>query len=202
VSEYVKFTYQRARDEIAPFDEFAELNEFRRKLLELRLIGVSSNGVSFGNLSVRDGMTNNFYVTGSATGALSELTLADCAKVVAYDFKRNWVRYEGVPIPSSESLTHAAVYQSDGSAHGIIHCHDSSLWLTLLGRVPTTSKAAEYGTPEMACEIIHLFQTGELHRTKVFVMAGHEGGVVTFGRDLEEAFAVLMQARNETAQLR
>ncbi len=107
MSEYVKFKYGRASDEIAPFDEFAELNECRRKLLELQLIGVRSNGVSFGNLSVRDGVTNNFYVTGSATGALSELTLADCAKVVAYDFKRNWLRYEGAAIPSSESLTHA-----------------------------------------------------------------------------------------------
>ena len=201
MSEYVKFTYERARDEFVPFDEFAELNECRRKLLELQLIGVSSNGVSFGNLSMRDGVTNNFYVTGSASGALSELTLADCAKVVAYDFERNWVRYEGAAIPSSESLTHAAVYQSDSSAHGIIHCHDSRLWLTLLDRVPTT-KAAEYGTPQMACEIIRLFQTGEVHRRKVLVMAGHEGGIVTFGRDLEDAFAVLMQERKETTQLR
>ena len=72
----------------------------------------------------------------------------------------------------------------------------------LLDRVPTTSKAAEYGTPEMACEIIQLFQTGEVHRRKLFVIAGHEGGIVTFGSDLEEAFAVLMQERNETAQLR
>ncbi len=32
-------------------------------------------------------------------------------------------------------------------------------------------------------------------------MAGHEGGIVTFGRDLEEACAVLIQERNETAQL-
>ena len=130
MSEYVKFKYGRASEEIAPFDELAQLNECRRKLLELKLIGVRSNGVSFGNLSVRDGVTDNFYVTGSATGALSELTLADCVKVLAYDFKRNWLRYEGAAIPSSESLTHAAVYKSDGSARAVIHCHDSSLWLT------------------------------------------------------------------------
>jgi L-ribulose-5-phosphate 4-epimerase len=202
VSEYVKFTYERVGSELAPFPRLAELNTYRRKLLELQLIGVRSNGVSFGNLSVRDVATDDFYVTGSATGALSELTLADCAKVVAYDFKRNWLRYEGAAIPSSESLTHAAIYESDGSARAVIHCHDSSLWLRLLDRVPTTSKAAEYGTPEMACEIIHLFETGEVHQRKVFVMAGHEGGIVTFGRDLEEAFTVLMQERNETAQLR
>jgi ribulose-5-phosphate 4-epimerase/fuculose-1-phosphate aldolase len=202
VSEYVKFTHERARDRLAPFDEFAELNECRRKLLELQLIGVSSNGVSFGNLSVRDGVTSNFYVTGSATGGLPELTLTDCAKVVAYDFNRNWVRYEGAAIPSSESLTHAAVYQSDASTRALIHCHDSSLWRTLLDRVPTTSNAAEYGTPEMAWEIIRLFRTGDAQQRKLFVMAGHEGGVVTFGKNLEEAFAVLMQERNETAQLR
>jgi len=70
VREYVKFTYERERAHIARFDELAELNACRRKLLEQRLMGVDSNGVGFGNLSVRDGSTRNFYVTGSATGGL------------------------------------------------------------------------------------------------------------------------------------
>ena len=43
MSHYVKFTYQRARADIAPFDALAELNACRRKLLELRLMGVDSN---------------------------------------------------------------------------------------------------------------------------------------------------------------
>src|SRR5207248_11551113 len=155
-------------------DEFAELNECRRKLLELQLIGVSSNGVSFGNLSMRDGVTNNFYVTGSATGALSELTLADCAKVVAYDFERNWVRYEGAAIPSSESLTHAAVYKSDAKAGAVIHGHDSRLWAALLHQAPSSSEAVEYGTSEMACEVTRLFKVTDVQSRKIFVMAGHE----------------------------
>ena len=67
MSHYVKFAYEGARPDIAPFDALAELNACRRKLLELRLIGVDSNGVGFGNLSVRDGVSGNFYVTGSAT---------------------------------------------------------------------------------------------------------------------------------------
>ena len=57
MSHYVKFTYQRARADIAPFDALAELNACRRKLLEQRLMGVDSNGVGFGNLSVRDGVS-------------------------------------------------------------------------------------------------------------------------------------------------
>jgi len=65
------------------------------------------------------------YITGSATGGLPELTPTDCVRVVAYDFARNWLRYEGAAIPSSESLTHAAVYESDPSTSAVIHCHDS-----------------------------------------------------------------------------
>ena len=162
MSQYVKFTYQRTRAEIAPFDQLAELNECRRKLLELRLIGVDSNGIGFGNLSVRDGASSNFYITGSATGGLPELTPTDCVRVVAHDFAKNWLRYEGAAIPSSESLTHAAIYESDPTTSAVIHCHDSVLWATLLGRVPTTSKAVAYGTPQMAYEIMRLFDVGDV----------------------------------------
>jgi L-ribulose-5-phosphate 4-epimerase len=149
VSRYIKFTCEKATAEIAPFGGFAELNAYRRKLLQLRLIGVDANGIGFGNLSIRDGATNNFYITGSATGGKAELTLADCARVVAYDFKKNWLRYEGSAIPSSESLTHAAVYESDAQAGSVIHFHDSKLWAALLNHAPTSSKAVEYGTPEI-----------------------------------------------------
>ena len=197
MSEYVKFTGEHAATEITSFDGLAELNAYRWKLLQLRLIGVDAKGIGFGNLSVRDGTTNNFYITGSATGGKPELTLSDCARVVAYDFKRNWVRYEGSAIASSESLTHAAVYESDTNAGAIIHCHDSKLWAALLRQAPTSSNRVEYGTPEMAYEVLRLFNVTEVRRRKILVMAGHEGGIVAFGRDLEEAFAVLMRERKE-----
>jgi ribulose-5-phosphate 4-epimerase/fuculose-1-phosphate aldolase len=191
VSKYVKFTHERAHGQIAPFDQLAELNECRRKLRELRLIGVDSNGIGFGNLSVRAGATSNFYITGSATAGLAELTFEDCVCVVAYDFQRNWVCYEGGAIPSSESLTHAAIYQADKTTGAVIHCHDCALWAKLLGRVPTTAQAAAYGTPEMACEIIRLFDVADVRTRKILVMAGHDGGIVTFGQTFEDAFDIL-----------
>jgi L-ribulose-5-phosphate 4-epimerase len=199
VSKYVKFTLERAGAEIAPVDQLAELNECRRRLRELHLIGVDSNGVGFGNLSVRDGATSNFYVTGSATGGLDQLTLADCARVVAYDFEENWLRYEGSAIPSSESLTHAAIYESDPTACAVIHGHDFDLWATLLHRVPTTSQAAAYGTPQMANEIIRLFNVSDLRTGKIFVMAGHEGGIVAFGENFEAAFDILTRERRASS---
>jgi len=199
VSEYVKFTYECVRPEVAAFDQLAELNECRRKLRQLHFIGVDSNGIGFGNLSVRDGATGNFYITGSATGALAELTLADCVRVVAYDFEQNWVGYEGSVVPSSESLTHAAIYESEPTGCAVIHCHDIDLWATLVDRVPTTSPAAAYGTPQMANEIIRLFDVGDLRTGKIFVMAGHESGIVAFGENFEEAFDILIRERRSSS---
>jgi ribulose-5-phosphate 4-epimerase/fuculose-1-phosphate aldolase len=116
---------------------------------------------------------------------------------VAHDFEKNWLRYEGSGIPSSESLTHAAVYKSDPQTGAVIHCHDSKLWAALLNQAPTSSKAVEYGTPEMAYEMTRLFKITDVQSRKILVMAGHERGIVAFGKDLEEAFAVLMRERRE-----
>ena len=195
MSKYVKFTFERTGAEIGRFDQLAELNACRRKLMGLHLMGVYANGVGFGNLSVRDGRTTGFRITGSATGGLPELTSRDCVRVVAYDFTRNWLSYEGATIPSSESLTHAAIYESDPSTSAVIHCHDSVLWATLLNRAPTTSKAVPYGTPEMAYEIMRLFKGTDVRSRKILVMAGHEGGIVSFGKNFAEAFNILMRAR-------
>ncbi|HTG52808.1 MAG TPA: class II aldolase/adducin family protein [Candidatus Tectomicrobia bacterium] len=202
MSHYVKFTYQRVRADIAPFNALPELNTCRRELLKLRLMGVDSNGVGFGNLSVRDGATRNFYITGSATGGLPKLSLTDCVLVVDCDFEKNWLQYEGTAIPSSESLTHAALYESDTSISAVIHCHDSGLWATLCDRSPTTSKTVAYGTSEMAYEIVRLFKGTDVRSRKILIMAGHEGGIVTFGKDRHEAFAVLMREGKESSILR
>jgi hypothetical protein len=64
-----------------------------------------------------------------------------------------------------------------------------------LNEAPTTSKAADYGTPEMANEIIQLFKRTDV--PKIIAMAGQEAGILTFGKDLEGAFAVLMRERKK-----
>lgn len=190
MSEYIKFTCEHAKMSAAPFAGFDELNNYRSKLREIGLIGVDANGIAFGNLSLKD-RANGFHVTGSGTGRLPELTPADCTKVVAYDFVKNWLRCEGPAIASSESLTHAAVYESEPTAGAVIHCHNSKFWTALLDLAPTTSKTLEYGTPEMAYAVQHLFETSDVATKKIFVMGGHEGGIVTFGKNLGDAFAVL-----------
>ena len=188
----VKFECEQVPIGISRFAGFAELNKYRRKLFALGMIGVDASGIGFGNLSIRNGATSRFYITGSATAGISELMPTDCAKVVAYDFARNWLQCEGSTIASSESLTHAAVYESDPTARAVIHCHDMKLWAALLDKAPTTPKRVEYGTSEMAYAVRRLFEATDVEKRKIFVMAAHDGGLVTFGKDLQEAFGILM----------
>jgi L-ribulose-5-phosphate 4-epimerase len=187
----VKFKCEQLPTEISRFAGFAELNKYRRKLLDLEMMGVDGNGIGFGNLSVRDGTSARFYVTGAATAGIVELTAADYAKVVAYDFAKNWLRCEGSRVASSESLTHAAVYESDPTTGAVIHCHDINLWAALLDKAPTTPKRVEYGTAEMACAVERLFEITDVKTRKIFVMSGHDGGLVTFGKNLQDAFGIL-----------
>ena len=116
-------------------------------------------------------------------------------RVVDWDFKKNWLQYEGNAIPSSESLTHAAIYESAPTISAVIHCHDSVLCRTLLDRAPTTSKAVAYGTPEVAYEIIELFELSDERSKNTFVVAGHQDGIVAFGKSFEDAFGVLMRMK-------
>jgi len=52
----------------------------------------------------------------------------------------------------------------------------------------------------MAYEVMRLFKLTHIQSRKIVVMAGHEGGIVAFGRDLEEAFAVLIrESKKRTA---
>ena len=51
----------------------------------------------------------------------------------------------------------------------------------------------------MAYEIMRLFTVSDVRRREIFVMAGHEGGIVTFGKNLEDAFDVVMRERRESS---
>src|SRR5262245_5134110 len=105
----VKFEFETDNQALAPFAGFEELNAVRQKLRRLGLIGVDINGIGFGNLSLRTGKGDAFYITGSGTGRYAELQLKDYARVISWDFARNWLCCQGCVTASAESLTHAAI---------------------------------------------------------------------------------------------
>lgn len=189
---YIKFIYDWKKKPIA-IENFGELNRYRNKLYRLGLIGAFENGIGFGNISIRLGKSDWFIISGNRTGVLASLSEKHYSKVVEFDFERNWLRCIGLVVASSESLTHAAVYQSDNGVNAVIHVHNLGLWKKLLYKVPTTAKEAEYGTPEMAKEIIRLFKETDVRKQKILVMAGHREGVICFGKNLEEAGKILLR---------
>jgi L-ribulose-5-phosphate 4-epimerase len=192
---YVKY---RCEHRILPPEEFSgfeELNRVRSRLRAMGFIGRYANGIGFGNVSIRAGASNEFFVSGTMTGGLEELIPAHYTKVVAWDFLRNWVQCEGPIQASSESMTHAAIYEQDAAARAVLHVHELELWKRLLHRVPTTRKDVEYGTPEMAAEMGRLFRESDVRERRILAMAGHEEGIFVFGGTPEEAFGVLMVAR-------
>lgn len=195
VSEGIKFTCERRGDgkPLGWFGGFDALNDCRRQLLQLRLLGVDANGIGFGNLSLKD--EDNFYITGSATAGIRQLQPSDCVKVVDYDFARNWVEYAGSVLPSSETLTHAAIYEAEAEARVVIHGHDLKMWRTLSRESLATSPATQYGTAEIAQEVRRLLEKREVKGRKLILMGGHEGGILAFGGDFEAALGVLLRAR-------
>ena len=132
------------------------------------------NGIGFGNISLRHGDSNQFYITGSATGGIAKLGATHIAKVNQVDASTNRLWCEGPLIASSESMSHAAIYTQLPWVKGVIHIHNLAFWRAALHQVPTTDAEAPYGSPEMVDSIIDLLQTTELPQSKLFVMEGHE----------------------------
>jgi ribulose-5-phosphate 4-epimerase/fuculose-1-phosphate aldolase len=187
---YIKFNCRWIRDEAPEPDLVSEINVYRTKLFRAGLIGMYPNGIGFGNISTRfDG--KRFVISGTQTGGIEILDNTHYTTVGDFDLATNNVLCRGQVKASSESLTHAVIYQNVAEANAVIHVHSLQLWKKLLFKVPTTSADVEYGTPEMAAEVIRLINSSDLGRIKIFAMAGHEEGVVAFGKDVAEAFEIL-----------
>ncbi len=192
---FIKYQCEWVRAEPESFAGFAELNQIRDRLHALGFIGVYPNGVGYGNISLRCADCAEFYISGAATGHLAKLGPEHYSKVTAYNFTENRVRCVGPLRASSESMTHAAIYEADATVRAVLHVHDAVLWKALLHRVPTTDVSVEYGTPEMAGEIGRLFRETDVRERRILAMAGHEDGLVTFGANLEDALHVLLETQ-------
>jgi hypothetical protein len=198
VKETLKFHYESSGAELAPFPGFEELNATRQELWRLGLLGADKSGLGFGNISLRDGLTKSFYITGTGTGVLPALTLQDYARVVAYDFEGNWLRCEGLAIASAESLTHAAIYAMAAEVHVVVHGHDGDLWQSLRERGAATGPNLRYGTPEMARDVQRLFRETD---GRIFAMAGHRNGIIAFGQNFREVLTALAATRAESKSM-
>jgi ribulose-5-phosphate 4-epimerase/fuculose-1-phosphate aldolase len=175
------------------FELIKELNEWRDKLYDAKLIG-ETEGIGYGNISIR--YENSFIISGTSTGKLPKLTAEHYTLVTGYDLDKNTLTNAGPILASSESLTHAVIYEHEKDVNAIMHVHHLELWKKLLKMFPATGKDIEYGTPSMARAICKLFEDSNLAEEKIFAMAGHEGGIVSFGNDPDEAGQKLFSMLN------
>jgi L-ribulose-5-phosphate 4-epimerase len=171
------------------FQDIIKLNEWREKFYSLKLIGMN-NGIGYGNISIRK--YEGFIISGTKTGGIEKLTEQNYTKVINWNYEGNCLSCVGKIDASSESLSHAAVYDSDKRVNAVIHVHSLELWEKLINKIPTTSEQVEYGTPEMAREIFRLFEETNVKEKKILVMGGHKEGIISFGKDLDEAGKVLL----------
>jgi len=173
-------------------EPYAIMNYWREVLFNMDLIGAYENGIGFGNISLRIGSTNKFFITGSATGEIPVLEPGHYVKVEGCNFNDNAVKCIGPLKASSESLTHAAIYQADHGTNAIIHVHSMELWENLKDKVPTTLPDFEYGTTGLAMDIFRLFRESDVIEKRIIVMGGDPSGMIAFGNDMDEAINVLM----------
>ena len=185
---YIKFQSDWRRTPPLGVAEATELIRWREPLYDAGLIGVlADSGIGYGNTSVRIGDTDRFLISGTQTGHLKDLDDRHFAIVDRYDLEANSVTARGPVEPSSESMTHAAIYALNSSIRAVVHVHDQDLWLRLKGVLPTTGEGVAYGTPDMARAFRRLFEDTDFPTTGIAVMAGHEDGLVSFGKDVQEA---------------
>lgn len=184
----IKFQSHWRKTEALTNSEIELLDRWRRPLFEAGLIGHYEDlGIGFGNLSVRAAARGQFIISGSQTGHLAELGAEHYALVEDYDIDRNRVFSSGACEASSESMTHAVIYELDSKIGAVVHVHSQELWAGLKGSAATTDAAIAYGTPEMAQEFRRLFREGDFQETGIAVMAGHDSGLVSTGSNLQEA---------------
>ena len=184
---YIKFNCIWIEEELPDKRIISELNTWRQKLYKQQLIGAYADGIGYGNISCRLDDDATFLITGTATGNLDQLTDKHYTRVSGFDIASNTITCKGQIKASSESLTHAMIYQSLPAVNAVIHIHNKALWQKLLDKIPTTSPLVAYGTPEMADEINRLLAITNLAEVKTLAMAGHEDGLLSFGEDLAEA---------------
>jgi ribulose-5-phosphate 4-epimerase/fuculose-1-phosphate aldolase len=173
----------------------ADLQAWHTRLHALHVIGRDPErygGYAFGNMSVR-GEAGGFIVSGTQTGGLARLQPQHYAEVTDYDIDANRVRSHGPIQPSSECMTHAAVYASDPAIQAVIHVHSPELWQAC-ERLYLRSTAREigYGTPAMAHAVADIIQSSCHPQQGILCMGGHEDGVIAWGESVEQAGTLLL----------
>jgi len=193
----IKFDSRWQESPALDLPEINDLLEWRQPLFDAALIGhLEEFDVGYGNLSARIGNSNQFVISGTQTGHISRPGAEHFALVADYNIDANWVASTGPVEASSESLTHAAILALNTSIRAVVHIHSEELWVGLKSSLPSTRADIAYGTPQMAHEFVRLYDESTFAHCGVARMAGHEGGLISFGITVREAAERILALNN------
>lgn len=194
----IKFKFNLKKSSALDEKLYIDVEKWRVILFKMNLIGeYPTEKVGFGNLSRRVvSGDNEFIITGTQTGKHPNLDGTQYTKITKCNLEKMSLDALGPIAPSSESLTHFAIYSSCPQIKYIFHIHSESLWQYMLdNKFERTSESVDYGTHEMAEEAkicIGSKQSG------IFVMAGHQDGVISYGATAEEAGRIILETLKES----
>jgi len=175
------------------------LESWRWPLWRIGLIGqdgVRYGGVGWGNLSARASGAS-FVITGTQTGGLEHTDARNYALVEASDGSTDGglVHSRGLVAPSSEAMSHAAVYAAGPWVRFVFHVHDPVLWRAAERlALPMTPQGVEYGTVAMARAVSERVGRAPESGPQLLVMAGHEDGVLAWGAEADGVGEALLAA--------
>jgi hypothetical protein len=169
----IKFALDHEASPLGPTERVAveELAAWRQILRRLKLLGQDPSryeGAGFGNVSLRLGEgflppgRRSFLITGTQTAGQAAVGLEDFALVEVCDYRRNAVRSRGSVRPSSEAMTHGAIYDLDARIRAVFHVHSPDIWRrsAALG-LPTTDPLFDCRWP-MRCHLTGISEVAEI----------------------------------------
>lgn len=188
-------------EKAADFPETTSIISTRQQLYSKKWIGFDQqHQVGYGNISCQT-KDDKFLISGTQTGHIAEFKKEHLTEVMSYNISKNTLSCRGPVKASSESLTHAAIYSADSTVSHIIHIHHNKMWEYMLeNNYLQTKEGIEYGTVEMAQEILRLFKEEDLALQQLFAMQGHHGGIFSFGEHFEQALNILFELENRFNQ--
>lgn len=193
----IKFKLTLKRAPAPEMNQVIALEKWRALFFKLGLVGeYPIDKIGYGNLSSRL-QKKTFLITGSQTGHLPHLQAHHYTKVIDCDLKKGSVTAEGLIPPSSESLTHFGIYEANPAIQYVFHVHHQKLWELLSnGQYDSISEDVAYGTQAMAEAAQSLLWNKS---SGIFVMKGHEDGIISYGTTAEEAGRIILDLYRKLA---
>lgn len=203
----IKFNYKLIKAKL-PCELFSDLMEWRDRLFANKLIGVYKSGkmkdIGYGNVSKRIewNAKKGFVITGSQTGSIAKLPCEKYCFIEKCDIEKNFVRALGKIKPSSETLSHASIYEQNEKINAVVHSHSKEIFAASkkLG-LPYTSKKAGYGSVALAKELAKAFKEFSLDVEGIIVTLGHEEGVFSWAESIERASKIIISTLEKAKEL-